>query len=146
VVRRFGTVEAEVGPGMHYRLPWPVDRVDVVKVDERDEGRRGICDTHRGFAALSGMELLTGDTNIVNAALALQYVIRDPAEFLFQIEEPQAFVEAIAEGVLTETVVGMPIDEVLTRGRSQCRNGSRPRRRSSLTAATAAFASCLRAS
>ena len=31
VVRRFGAVAAQVGPGMHYRLPWPVDRVDVVK-------------------------------------------------------------------------------------------------------------------
>ncbi len=31
VVRRFGAVEAEVGPGMHYRFPWPVDRLDVVK-------------------------------------------------------------------------------------------------------------------
>jgi membrane protease subunit HflK len=68
-------------------------------------------------AAPSGMELLTGDTNIINAALVLQYVIRDPAQFLFKIEEPQAFVEALAEGVLTETVVGMPIDEVLTKGR-----------------------------
>src|SRR5258708_8468489 len=63
------------------------------------------------------MELVTGDTNIVNAALVLQYVIRDPAEFLFQIEEAPAYVEAVAEGVLTETVIGMPIDEVLTRGR-----------------------------
>ena len=31
VVRRFGAVAAQAGPGMHYRLPWPVDRVDVVK-------------------------------------------------------------------------------------------------------------------
>ncbi|MGH6904129.1 MAG: hypothetical protein ACREIR_15455, partial [Geminicoccaceae bacterium] len=31
VVRRFGAIAAEVGPGMHYRLPWPVDRVDVLK-------------------------------------------------------------------------------------------------------------------
>jgi len=63
------------------------------------------------------MELVTGDTNIVNVALVLQYVIRDPAEFLFQIEEAPAYVEAVAEGVLTETVIGMSIDEVLTRGR-----------------------------
>jgi modulator of FtsH protease HflK len=117
VVRRFGTVEAEVGPGMHYRLPWPVDRVDVVKTTSVMKVGVGFAIPTGDSAAPSGMELLTGDTNIVNAALALQYVIRDPAEFLFQIEEPQAFVEAIAEGVLTETVVGMPIDEVLTRGR-----------------------------
>ena len=63
------------------------------------------------------MELLTGDTNILNVALVLQYVIRDPADFLFQIKDTSTFVEAVAEAVLTETVAGMPIDEVLTRGR-----------------------------
>ena len=117
VVRRFGAVEAEVGPGMHYRLPWPVDRVDVVKTTSVMKVGVGFAIPAGESAVPSGMELLTGDTNIVNAALVLQYVIRDPAEFLFQIKDAAAFVEAVAEGVLTETVAGMPIDEVLTRGR-----------------------------
>jgi len=117
VVRRFGAVEAEVGPGMHYRLPWPVDRVDVVKTTSVMKVGVGFAIPAGDSSAPSGMELLTGDTNIVNAALALQYVIRDPAEFLFQIEEAPAYIEAVAEGVLTETVIGMPIDEILTRGR-----------------------------
>jgi len=116
VVRRFGAVVAQVGPGMHYRLPWPVDQVNVVKTTS-------VMKVGVGFALSAGdpqapsMELLTGDTNILNAALVLQYIIRDPAEFLFDIDDAQGFVEAAAEGVLTETVLGMPIDEVLTRGR-----------------------------
>jgi membrane protease subunit HflK len=117
VVRRFGAINAEVGPGMHYRLPWPIDRLDVVKTTSVMKVGVGFAIPAAESAAPSGMELLTGDTNIINAALVLQYVIRDPAQFLFKIEEPQAFVEALAEGVLTETVVGMPIDEVLTKGR-----------------------------
>jgi modulator of FtsH protease HflK len=117
VVRRLGAVNADVGPGMHYRLPWPVDRLDVVKTTSVMKVGVGFAIPIGESAAPSGMELLTGDTNIVNAALVLQYTIRDPVEFLFQVDEPQAFVEALAEGVLTETVVGMPIDEVLTRGR-----------------------------
>jgi modulator of FtsH protease HflK len=117
VVRRFGGVEAEVGPGMHYRLPWPIDRLDIVKTTSVVKVGVGFSLPAGESAAPSGMELLTGDTNILSAALVLQYVIRDPAAFLFQIEEPEAFVEAIAEGVLTETVVGMSIDEVLTKGR-----------------------------
>ena len=106
-----------VGPGMHYRFPWPVDRLDVVKTTSVKKVGVGFAIPAGESAAPSGMELVTGDTNIVNAALVLQYVIRDPAEFLFQIEEAPAYVEAVAEGVLTETVIGMPIDEVLTRGR-----------------------------
>jgi modulator of FtsH protease HflK len=117
VVRRFGAVDARVGPGMHYRLPWPVDRVDVVKTTSVMKVGVGFALPTGGSEAPSGMELLTGDTNILNVALVLQYVVRDPAEFLFEVEDPQAFVEAIAEAVLTETVLGMPIDEVLTKGR-----------------------------
>jgi modulator of FtsH protease HflK len=117
VVRRFGAVAAQIGPGMHYALPWPVNRVDVVKTTSVMKVGVGFSLPAAESEAPSGMELLSGDANILNAALVLQYVIRDPAEFLLQIEDPQVFVEAVAEQALTETVLGMPIDEVLTRGR-----------------------------
>lgn len=117
VVRRFGAVDGRVGPGMHYRLPWPVDRVDIVKTTSVMKVGVGFALPTSDAEAPSGMEFLTGDTNILNAALVLQYVVRDPAEFLFEVEDTQAFVEAVAEEVLTETVLGMPIDEVLTKGR-----------------------------
>jgi membrane protease subunit HflK len=117
VVRRFGAVAAQIGPGMHYALPWPVDRVDVVKTTSVMKVGVGFALPAGEGEAPSGMELLTGDINTLNTALVLQYVIRDPAEFLFQIEDAQAFVEGVAEQELTETVLGMPIDEVLTRGR-----------------------------
>jgi membrane protease subunit HflK len=115
VVRRFGAIDARVGPGIHYRLPWPVDRVDVVKATS-------VMKIGVGFAlaegdAQEGVELMTGDTNILNIALVLQYVIRNPSDYLFEIERPQSLVGTLAESVLTETVVGMPIDEVLTTGR-----------------------------
>jgi modulator of FtsH protease HflK len=47
----------------------------------------------------------------------VQYAIRDPAEFLFQVGQPRTVVATLAESVLTETVAGMPVDEVLTTGR-----------------------------
>ena len=117
VVRRFGAVAAQAGPGMHYRLPWPVDRVDVVKTTSVMKVGVGFALPSGGSEAPTGIELLTGDSNILNVALVLQYIIRDPAEFLFSIEDDPGFVEAVAERVLTETVLGMPVDEVLTRGR-----------------------------
>jgi len=117
VVRRFGVVADQLGPGMHYRVPWPVDQVDVVKTTSVMKVGVGFVLPPAGGEMPPGMELLTGDTNIVNVAVVLQYVIRDPADFLLEIRDSSAFVEAIAEGVLTETVAGMPIDELLTRGR-----------------------------
>jgi membrane protease subunit HflK len=115
VVRRFGAIAARVGPGMHYRLPWPVDQVDIVKTTS-------VMKTGVGFPLntgeqVVGMELLTGDTNILNVALVLQYVVRSPADFLFRIEDPGILIGHLAETVLTEIAVGMAVDDVLTTGR-----------------------------
>jgi membrane protease subunit HflK len=117
VTRRLGAVVATVGPGMHYRLPWPVDRVDVVKTTRVMNTGVGFALPKSEQARVAGIELLTGDTNILSIALALQYIIGDPADFLFRTEDPQALIGSIAETILTETVIGMPVDEVLTTGR-----------------------------
>lgn len=117
VVRRFGAIVAEVGPGMHYRLPWPIDRVDVLKTTAVMKTGVGFALRADGQDGAEGMELLTGDTNLLSIALALQYVVQDPADFLFRTESPEALIGAVAEAVLTETVLGMPVDEVLTTGR-----------------------------
>jgi membrane protease subunit HflK len=117
VIRRFGAIEARVGPGMHYRLPWPVDRVDVVRT-------KSVMKTGVGFelpegeqTVVVGMPLMTGDTNLLSVALVLQYVIRSPGDFLFRIEDPQALIGNLAETVLTETAIGMRVDDLLTTGR-----------------------------
>src|SRR5256885_7224059 len=69
VIRRFGRVAARLGPGLHYRLPWPVDRVDVVKTT-------AVMKTGVGFTPPEGetrggtrVEGLTGHTDILNGAL-----------------------------------------------------------------------------
>lgn len=119
VVRRFGTVAEHVGPGMHYRLPWPIDRVDVLKTTSVMKTGVGFAlpDNASGSQYATGMELLTGDTNILSIALVLQYIVGNPADFLFRVEAPQALVDTVAQAVLTEAVAAKPIDEVLTTGR-----------------------------
>lgn len=117
VVRRFGAIAARVGPGMHYRMPWPVDRVNAVKATSVMKIGVGFALPDNDNQDLTGVELLTGDTNILSVAMVVQYVVRNPSDYLFEIDRPQTLVGTLAESVLTETVVGMPIDEVLTTGR-----------------------------
>src|SRR2546429_10005467 len=81
VIRRFGRVAARLGPGIHYRLPWPVDRVDVIKTTAVMKTGVGF-ELPVGEARVAGVEILTGDTNIVSVAMTLQYVIGNPAAFL----------------------------------------------------------------
>jgi membrane protease subunit HflK len=117
VVRRFGRVAARFGPGIHYRLPWPVDRVDVLKTTTVMKTGVGFQLPDGEAASVTGMEILTGDTNIISIAVALQFVIANPAAYLFAVEAPASLIGRVAESVLTETVVGMPVEEVLTTGR-----------------------------
>ena len=80
VVRRFGAVAAQLGPGMHYALPWPVDRVDVVKTTSVMKVGVGFAPTAGESEAPSGMELLTGDTNILNTALVRRHDVESREE------------------------------------------------------------------
>src|SRR5947209_3314362 len=87
VVRRFGGVVADrVGPGLHLGLPWPIDRVDRVKVREQKRLTVGfeLPDDAMGRPASPGRrEYFTGDQNLVNIELLVQYTVRDPRAYLF---------------------------------------------------------------
>src|SRR5256886_2393895 len=107
VIRRFGRVAARLGPGIHYRLPWPVDQGDIVKTTAVMKTGVGF-DLPEGEERGTGVEILTGDTNIISVAMTLQYVIRNPSAFLFQIENPPALIGSLAASRLTETRPGMP--------------------------------------
>jgi modulator of FtsH protease HflK len=117
VVRRFGRIVSRLGPGIHYRVPWPVDRVDTLKTTTVMQAGVGFVLPSMEGEAVTGMELLTGDTNIIGVAIVLQYVIQQPAAFLFEVETPRTLIGSVAEAVLTAIALSMPVDEVLTTGR-----------------------------
>ena len=103
VVRRFGGVIAgNVGPGLHYRLPWPVDRVDIVAVN-------GI---RRAEAPASLM--LTGDENLINVRLSIHYTVADPAAFLLNVVDPEGTVLQAADAAMRQVVANEGVDALLT--------------------------------
>src|SRR5262245_26167027 len=91
VVVRFGQVVAKgVTPGVHYSLPWPIDSVYKLKVLETKRLTIGIemPDQALGrIAAENPTEYLTGDQNLINIRMAVQYAVKDPAAFLFRRSE-----------------------------------------------------------
>jgi len=118
VVTRFGRlVNDRVMPGMHYHLPWPFERVDRPKTTEvkiMSVGFR-IVDKMRGLPpAKEETQMLTGDENIIDVQMMIQYRIVDPAGFLFGVEDPHWLVRKAAESVLTRVIGAMGVDDVLT--------------------------------
>jgi len=121
VVRRFGRmVRGEVSPGIHYRLPWPIEKVDKPQI-------RKIRRVSIGYLEKKGkkkedpdsaiIQRLTGDINIIDLRIMLQYLIKDSSDYLFRTENPDYLVKDAAEAAITQVVGGLSVDEVLTIGK-----------------------------
>ncbi|MGA1875051.1 MAG: FtsH protease activity modulator HflK [bacterium] len=116
VKRRFGeVVNARVNPGLHYRLPYPVEKVDRLKAQEKKRISVGFefADQATGRASIPTQgEFFTGDNNIMKMEMVLQYSILEPVTFLFSAREPSGLIRNFAKSSLTRTVARMEVDEV----------------------------------
>ena len=131
VVRRFGrVVAADVQPGLHYRVPWPVDAVarpQVTSVKRMSVGYK-VIDQLRGIPPEPReAQFLTGDANIIEVQLLIQYVVKAPADFLYATEEPHWLVRRAGESALSEKVGVMGVDEILTTAKVEIATAVRER-------------------
>ncbi len=118
VVTRFGRVVTDdIQPGIHYRIPWPVERVftpQTTSIKRMSVGYK-IVDRVRGVAPTAReAQFVTGDENIIEAQMLVQYVVKDPSDYLFSIEEPHWLVRRACEAVLTERVAAIAVEDILT--------------------------------
>lgn len=117
VLVRFGrVVDDRVPPGIHLKLPWPCDAVVRLKVREAKRLGLGVALAGQvtGWTpSPAEVELLTGDQNIVNIELVVQYGIAGPREYLFGSRAPEDLLRAAAKNALLEVLAGMPVEEVL---------------------------------
>lgn len=114
VVVRFGRVMADaVPPGIHYRIPWPVDRVYRPKTAEIKKTLVGLGPEGES-STVGGLETLTGDTNVILVQVIIQYAISDPRSYLFSTEDPARLVEVASEEVVASVVGSMGVDALLT--------------------------------
>ena len=130
VVRRFGAVvEPRATPGLHYRLPWPVDRVDVVNVSEVRRETVGIIEPEEGHdhpEPPAKMQALSGDTNVIDIEIIVQYQVRDPAAYLLNVQyAPYRLVRDATRQAVTVLVSRLPVDGILTTERQSLQNAVR---------------------
>jgi membrane protease subunit HflK len=118
VVRLFGEVTDQTEPGLRYRLPWPLQAHDVVDVARVRRAEIGFRSSPMGTQAVPAESLmLTGDENIVDVQLFVQYLVRDPVQFLFRARDPEGVLRAAAEVALRGVVGQNTIDYTMTEGR-----------------------------
>jgi membrane protease subunit HflK len=118
VIRRFGAVfGVPVSEGIHYRLPWPVDRVQKVNVSEVRRADVGVNlpDHMHTDDAPSDVQLLTADENIVSAAAIVHYKVKDAVKFLYNVNfDDEQLVRSSAEAALVKTLANIAVDNVLS--------------------------------
>ena len=112
VVVRFGKVVAEgVPPGIHYHLPAPFEKAYKPKTAEIKQVFVGSVG---GRTPSGGMEMITGDTNVIMLQVIIQYAISEPASYLFTTEDPERLVAYVGEEALARIVGSMGVDDLLT--------------------------------
>lgn len=117
VVTRFGAVvEPRVTPGIHLSLPWPLDRVTRLKVQQLQRLVIGGApeDTVTGRPQPLISQFLTGDQNIIHMRTVLQYSVSVPADYLFQAEDIARLVGSAVESELSRRIATRSVDAVLT--------------------------------
>jgi len=117
VVTRFGAVvDGRVMPGIHLSLPWPIDLVTRLKVQQLQRLVVGgdFADAVTGRAQPLQSQFLTGDQNIISMRVVVQYSVGVPIDYLFRTEDVARSVGAAVESALADRVAGRNVDAVLT--------------------------------
>ncbi len=130
VVLRFGKYDREAPPGLNYHLPYPIETVltpKVTVVQSIPIGMRVVEDLRRGTTMRDVPEeslMLTGDENIVDVDFTVFWRIKPTGvgDYLFNIQQPEGTVKAVAESAMREVIGRSTIQPILTGARQSIEN------------------------
>lgn len=119
VIRTFGELSRVTQSGLNWKFPSPIETANTPKVTEVKRIEIGFRSLKNGQYRTVEKEslMLTGDENIVDAEMIVQYKIKDPVAYLFNIVGPELTVREAAEASLRTVVGRNKIDETLTTGK-----------------------------
>ena len=126
VVLRFGKYTRDAKPGLNYHLPYPVETVltpKVTRVNRIDIGLRLIEDPRRSAPQMRDVPeeslMLTGDENIVDVDVSVFWLVKTggAGDYLFNIQNPEGTVKAVAESAMREIIGRSEIQPILTGAR-----------------------------
>jgi membrane protease subunit HflK len=126
VVLRFGAFDRYAGPGLNYHLPYPIETAltpQITVVRQIHIGMRQVDDLRRGTTVRDVPEeslMLTGDENIVDVDFTVFWQVKKDkvSDFLFNIQQVENSVKAVAESAMREVVGRTNIQPILTGARA----------------------------
>ena len=118
VITQFGKYKSTVGAGFNWRLPYPVQKHELVYVSQIRSADVGSDNIVRS-TGLRESAMLTEDENIVEIKFAVQYRLSDARAWLFESRSPSEAVIQVAESAVREVVGKMKMDTALADERDQ---------------------------
>ncbi|MDP8264624.1 MAG: FtsH protease activity modulator HflK [Candidatus Aceula lacicola] len=121
VIRRFGKYVKTTQPGLHWKLPFNIEKLNKVKVKriyKEEFGfktvRAGVKTQYSSRAYSEESLMLTGDLNVVDVNWIVQFKLEDPVKSLFNIRNVGATVRDVSEAVMRQVIGDSSVEEVLT--------------------------------
>jgi len=120
VVTRFGKFDGITEPGLHFKLPAPIELVQQPQVERIFKEEFGFKTLQAGVQSRYGGKnleeslMLCGDLSVAEVEWIVQYKISEPEKFLFNIRNPRKMIRDVAEAVMRNVVGDSSVDEVLT--------------------------------
>lgn len=116
IVLQFGKFKETTDPGLRWRLPWPIESNEVVNLSGVRTIEIGYRGTEKNKVPKEAL-MLTDDENIVSVEFAVQYLLKDPMDYVFKNRYPDDTVMQAAETAIREVVGKSKMDFVLYEGR-----------------------------
>ena len=121
VVLRFGAFQTSTTQGPHWHIPYPIEAVYKVNVEQVRSAEIGFRNSQNSYSGGVSSEslMLTKDENMVDVNLAVQYKIADAQSYLFNVYNPEMTLSHVIQSVIRQVVGDNTMDHVLTTGRDQ---------------------------
>lgn len=124
----FGKFTEEVGPGLHFKLPYPIQKVYVLDADI-------VQRMHIGYREVNGVTqvieeealMITGDENIIHADAVVEWTISSIEDYLFNVENPPQMLRYAAVSSIRSVMGANNLDYAITDGKTQIQGEVRER-------------------
>ncbi len=116
VLTTFGEVTDIKKAGMHFKLPFGIQKVYYVEVNEIKTIEIGYRTNRDGtsYSVDEESKMITGDFNIVNVDFFVEYRISDPEKYIFASEDPELILKMLIQSQIRNVIGSYEIDPILT--------------------------------
>ena len=134
IITRFGKYNRTLGPGLHYRMPYPVENtfketvtrirtlkigLDSTLIETKDTSNKSLYLVSAGNSSrLQDGLMLTGDENIIDMHFEVQWKIKDLKAYVFSVKDPIKTITDVSQSVIREVVAKNTLADIITKGRA----------------------------